>query len=147
MPAIDTPDTATRKVTIATIRCAGSSRAAVTAAMRAPSSASPATAVMRMGGLAATSTVAAPDSSPSTASEPPAATAATQRFSRSGWASGPAAIAAVIAARFIAIPPNGAAIIFPAPVLRKIARAGACSKPKVRSTANPGTFWPAIVTR
>ena len=60
------PEATTRKVTIATTRCCGSSRAAVTAPISAPNRASPATASMRIGGLAATRAVAAPAPSPST---------------------------------------------------------------------------------
>ena len=68
------------------------------------------------------------------------------RFDRSGCASGPAIIAAVIADRLSVYAPNGPPTMVPAPDAARIARAGTFSYPKVRSTAKPGTFCPAIVT-
>src|SRR4051812_46780777 len=64
----------------------------------------------------------------------------------SGCASGPAQIAAVIAARLIACPPNGAAIKVEIPVPTSSGGDGG-SKPLARSTAKPGMFYDAMVTR
>src|SRR5690606_23832291 len=59
-PSTTTADATTRKVAIAARREAGSSRAPVSEATRAPSTARPATAVMMIGGDAPTSAVATP---------------------------------------------------------------------------------------
>src|SRR5690606_25306524 len=83
---------------------------------------------------------------PSTASPTPAVTDAIQRRPGSGPASGPAASAALIAARFTACPPKGAPAIVARPVPTRIGRIGA-GRPYRASTAAPGTFCAAIVTR
>src|ERR671912_812808 len=70
---------------------------------------------------------------------------ATQRRLGSGLDSGLAMIAAVIAARLIACPPATAAATVAAPEVTSTGR-GASRYPNVDITANPGTFWPAIVT-
>ena len=123
-----TPDAVTTNVTTAASRPPGSVSADVSAAVSAEpsaaSSASPATASIRTGGASTTSAVASPAPSPSDVIPTPAVTDAIQRRAGSGWASGPAASAALIAARLIAWPPNGAASALPSPVVTSAGRSG-----------------------
>src|SRR4051794_11007766 len=146
MPRNVTPAAVTTNVTAAASRCAGSVTADASAAASAPSSARPATAVTSTGGDRRISAVASPAPRPSTASPTPAVTEATQRRPGSGSASGPAARAALIAARFTACPPNGAAASVPSPVATRSGPSRG-RYPYVASTAIPGTFCDAIVTR
>ena len=117
MPSAVIPEAVTAKVMIAASRVSGSFIAAFSAAPSAPSSARPATASISSGGDAATKAVANAAPRPSTKYATPPATEAIQRRSGSAWASGPATSAAVIAARFTAKPPKGAAAMLAAPVV------------------------------
>ena len=114
------PAAVTTNVTAAASRAAGSATADASAAASAPRSASPATAETRTGGDSRISAVASPAPRPSAASPTPAVTEAIQRRPGSGSASGPAASAALIAARFTACPPKGAAARVPSPVAPRI---------------------------
>ena len=64
MPPKETPDAVTRKVIAAASRDSGAWKAAIADPEKAPTSASPATAWMRIGGASATKAVTAPASSP-----------------------------------------------------------------------------------
>ena len=132
-PASETPDAVTTNVTTAASlppatelsgAVSAEVSAAVSAAPSAPSNANPATASISTGGARTTSAVATPEPRPSSAIPAPAVTDAIQRRSGSGWASGPAASAALIAARLIAWPPNGAARALPRPVVTSAGRSG-----------------------
>ena len=75
----------------------------------------------------------------------PAATGAGQRFSLSGCASGPAQMAAVIAAKLLLIPPKNAVAALAIPVITN-SGAGRSVKPLACITASPGRFCDAMVT-
>src|SRR5205085_6609693 len=96
-------------------------------------------------GAAPTTATSAVEPAASTRYAQPPAWAAIQRRPGSGSASGEATIAAVIAARLIAWPPAVAPASVPSPVTVLDSRHGTL-KPKVASTATPGTFCEAIVT-
>ena len=90
------------RVTAAVRRVSGASNALTRPVVKAPSSASPATAMMRMGGAAETSAVATPAPRPSSTYVAPPAIGATHRRVISGCESGPAMSAAVRAAKLSA---------------------------------------------
>ncbi|GGM30101.1 hypothetical protein GCM10007977_034210 [Dactylosporangium sucinum] len=124
MPRIVVPEAVTTKVTTAASRPSGSVTAPARAEASAGSSARPATAITRTGGESSTRAIASPAPRPSVSWPAPSETVAIQRRRGSGWVSGPAVRAAVIAARFRACPPNGAAAALARPVVTRRGRSG-----------------------
>ena len=118
------PEAAISTVTPAGSCSSDSASAERSEATKVPSSASPATAGITPSGASAISCAKAVAPRPHSTSTTPDVVEAIQRRSRSSPASGPAARAAVIAARFTPCPPSGAPIIVPRPVVTIDARHG-----------------------
>src|SRR5664279_1084685 len=144
-PTIVMPDAATRNVTTAASRVSVRSTVAFSAPARVPSRARPATVSITPTGATATSAAIAVEARPSRRYATPAHCAVRQRCCGSGPPSGPAASAALMAARLTECPPAMAATDVPTPVVTIDARQGT-SKSYERMIATPGTFCEAIVT-